>query len=260
MIIATSIIGILLLAHLQCADQPCAVAGSPQGKQNKRNAPVLESCSLEAKPAALRALTLPAAQKGNSRPSPFVYSIVKLRRWLAASLPLACLLASTPSDYQSAQRKIDGIGSDRLKPGARVELTAAELDAYAEHYLPEGVRNPKVEITAPEMATGSALVDFAKLGRAEGHPPGWLLSFLLNGERPVSVTARIRSSGGQATVDVRSVQVGGVQIDGAALDFLIRNVLLTLYPDAVVGRPFALGHRIASLDVQPRAVRILIGR
>jgi hypothetical protein len=189
-----------------------------------------------------------------------VYSSVKLRRWLAASLSLAWALASTPADYQSAQRKIDTIDSDRLKPGARVELTPAELDAYAEHYLPQGVRNPQVQVIAPGTATGSALVDFGKLQRSLGYQPGWLLSKLLDGERPVSVTARIRSTGGQATVDVQSVQVSGLQIDGAALDFLIRNVLLAAYPDAVVGRPFELGHHIQMLDVQPRAVGILIGR
>jgi hypothetical protein len=184
---------------------------------------------------------------------------VKLRRTIAAFLPLAWALAATTADYQSAQRKIDGIESDRLKPGARVELTPQELNAYAEHYLPPGVRNPQVQVSAPEVATGSAMVDFGKLQRSLGYHPGWLLSKLLDGERPVSVTARIRSSGGQATVDVQRVQVSGLQIDGATLDFLIRNVLLPVYPDAVVGRPFELGHHIRSLDVQPRAVGVLIG-
>jgi hypothetical protein len=185
---------------------------------------------------------------------------VKLRRWLAASLPLAWALGATPADYQSAQRKIDGIESDRLKPGARVELTARELNAYAEHYLPQGVRNPQVQVIAPETATGSALVDFGKLQRSLGYQPGWLLSMLLYGERPVSVTARVHSAGGQATVEVQRVQVAGLQIDGATLDFLIRNVLLPVYPNAVVGRPFELGHHIQALDVQPRAIGVLIGR
>ena len=31
-------------------------------------------------------------------------------------------------------------------------------------------------------------------------------------------------------------------------------------PDAVVGRPFQLGHRIDRLDVQPGAVGVVIGR
>ena len=196
----------------------------------------------------------------NWRRTPSVYRSVKLRFWLAASLSLAAALAMTSGDYQSAQRKIDGIQNDRLRPGARVELTPSELNAYAEHNLPAGVRNPQVRVTAPEVVTGSAMVDFAKLQRSLGYQPNWLLSKLLDGERPVSVTARIRSSGGQATVDVQSVQVAGLMIDGSALDFLIKNILLPVYPDAVVGRPFDLGHHIRALDVKPGAVGVLIGK
>jgi hypothetical protein len=35
---------------------------------------------------------------------------------------------------------------------------------------------------------------------------------------------------------------------------------LAMYPDAAVGRPFELGHRIERLDVQPAAVGVVIGK
>jgi len=76
----------------------------------------------------------------------------------------------------------------------------------------------------------------------------------------VSVTARIQSGGGKATVSVERVEVGGLEIDGKALDFLIQNFLIPMYPEAAVGRPFELGHRIEKLDVQPSAVGVLIGK
>ena len=110
------------------------------------------------------------------------------------------------------------------------------------------------------MATGTALVDFGKVRRAQGYRPGWLMSKLLDGERPVSVTARIRSDSGQATVDVERVEISGISIDGRTLDFVIQNFLLALYPNAAVGRPFELGHNIRKLDVEPRAVSVYIGR
>jgi len=94
-------------------------------------------------------------------------------------------------------------------------------------------------------------MDFGKLRRAHGYQTGWLMSKLLDGDRPVSVTARIRSAGGRATVDLQRVEISGVAIDGRTLDFLIENILLPLYPDAVVGRPFELGHRIERLEVGP---------
>jgi len=180
-------------------------------------------------------------------------------RWVVP-LALATALAAAYTDYDSARRKFDLIESDRLRAGARVELSTRELDAYAAHEAPAGVRNLKLEIAAAGQATGSAIVDFNALSSAQGHPPGWLLSKLLEGERPVSVTAHITSSGGQARVDVQRVTVSGLEIDGATLDFLIQKFLLALYPDAAVDRPFALAHHIERLDVQPDGVNVVIGR
>ena len=142
-------------------------------------------------------------------------------------------------------------------------LTPAELNAYARKEVadvaPDGVRNPRLEL-GPGTATASALIDFGKLRRAQGKSPGLLMSYLLDGERPVTITARIRSSQGTATVDVQQVQISGMTIEGGLLDFLIRNYLMRIYPNAKVGQPFALGHRIERLDVQPSAVDVFIGR
>jgi hypothetical protein len=175
----------------------------------------------------------------------------------------AASLAAAYGDYVSAKEKFSRIETERLPAGTRIELTPRELNAYVEQEAPtvtDGVRNPKLELVAPEVARGSALIDFAKVRRSQGHPPGWLMSKLLEGERPVSVTARIHSAGGRATVDVQRVEISGIEIDGRTLDFLIQNVLLPLYPNAVVGQPFELGHRIEKLEVRLGAVSIVIGR
>ncbi len=174
---------------------------------------------------------------------------------LAAILP-----AAADTSYLSAKRKLDQIENEKLRPGTRVDFSSTELNAYAVHEVPDGVRNPQLQLVSPGVATGTAMVDFGKLRRAQGAQPGWLLSTVLDGERPVSVTARIRSANGQATVDVQKVEISGMTIDGSALDFLIQNVLLPLYPDATVGKPFELGHRIEQLNVRQGGVSILIGR
>jgi len=185
------------------------------------------------------------------------------RVFLVLALWAAPLLPTTPPDYQAVVRKFALIEHDRLRPGSRVVLTPAELNAYARQEIagvaPDGVRNPRLEL-GPGTATASALIDFGKLRRAEGKPPGRILAYLLDGERPVTITARIRSSGGTATVDVQEVQISGVTIEGRMLDFLIRNYVIEAYPSAKVGEPFALGHRIERLDVQPSAVGVFIGR
>lgn len=179
------------------------------------------------------------------------------RKWVCLAL-FAAAVAAAYDNYSTAKQKLDLIEADRLRAGARVTLTYPELDAWVAREAPSGVRNPHIRVAASGTATGSAMIDFAKVRRAQGQPPGWLMSKLLEGERPVSVTVHIRSSAGVATVDVERVEISGVVIDGSTLDFLIQNILLPVYPDAAVGRPFELGHRIDRLDVAPTAVAVVI--
>lgn len=194
---------------------------------------------------------------GNCGAKRRVYGVVTPRWALAAALTVA--MAAAYDYYTSVKQKFDLIESGRLRPGARVEVSAAELNAFAAREAPAGVRNPQIQLTAAGEATGSAMVDFGKLRRAQGYQPGWLMSKLLDGEHPVSVTARIRSGGGRATVDVERVAISGIEIDGRTLDFLIQNFLLVLYPNALVGRPFELRDRIDRLEVRPAGVGVVIG-
>jgi hypothetical protein len=173
------------------------------------------------------------------------------------------LLPSVSPDYESVVHKFSLIDHERLRPGSRVTLTAEELNAYARQQVadvaPDGVRNPRLEL-GEGTAKAFALIDFGKVRRAEGKRPSGLMAYLLDGERPVTITARIRSSGGTATVDVQQVEISGVTVEGRLLDFLIHSYLLPAYPGAKVGQPFKLGHRIERLDVRPQAVGVVIGR
>jgi hypothetical protein len=181
---------------------------------------------------------------------------------LALVVPLCiAVLCGSYAEYLSAERKFKLIEGEQLRHGTRVTLTKAELNAYARQEIaesfPSGVREPHLDL-GDGAAVGSALIDFGKVRRAQGKPPGWFMSKILDGERPVEVNARIRSSGGTATVDVQSVKVSGLVIEGRVLDFLIENYLLPNYPDAKVGQPFKLGHGIDRLDVKPSAVDVVI--
>jgi hypothetical protein len=175
------------------------------------------------------------------------------------AIALACLAFAPAGDYTTAREKFNLIDSDHLRPGARVTLSTRELNAYVAHEAPPGVTQTKLQIENPGLVTGTALIDFGAVRRAQGHPPGWLLSKLLDGQRPVSVTARVVSANGHATVNVERVAISGVEMDGKTLDFLIDNLLLPMYPDAAVNRPFELGHRIDRIDIQPAAVGVFIG-
>jgi hypothetical protein len=162
--------------------------------------------------------------------------------------------------YTSARQKVDLIESGRLLPGARVDLNSGELNAFAAREAPVGVRNPKLVLEGQETVSGTALVDFGKLRRAQGYEPGWLMAKLLDGERPVSASARIRSGNGKVTVDVQKVSISGVEIDGKTLDFIVQNFLLPFYPEAMVGRPVEMGFHIDRLLLAPAGVGVVIGR
>ncbi|MEJ7608574.1 MAG: hypothetical protein WKF37_20465 [Bryobacteraceae bacterium] len=180
------------------------------------------------------------------------------------SFALVATLLGSRTDYLSAQRKFQQIEKSQVKPGARIQLSSEEINSYVAAELPKvapsGIRNPKVVLRGANTATGYALIDFIKLRSAQGKPPGWLLRQLLQGEHEVSVQARVRSGGGSATVDLQSVEVAGVPISGAALDFLIQNYVLPNYPEAKIGRPFKLHKRVDSLEVQPGTAFVVIKR
>ena len=184
---------------------------------------------------------------------------METRHLLTVFLSIATAVAVADGDYASAQKKFDQIEAGTLRAGSRVVFSAQELTSWSAQEVPTGVRNPKVEL-GTGTATGSALIDFGKLRRGQGHPPGWLMSKLLDGERPVRVTVRIRSSNGKATVDVERVEISGVQIDGQTLNFMIQNFLLALYPDAIVGQPFEIGSRVDRIEVTPAVATVVIGK
>jgi hypothetical protein len=178
-------------------------------------------------------------------------------RGVVFTLTLVAAVASLASraDYLNVQRKFQQIDKRQIKPGTRVPISSEEINAYVQAELPKvappGVRRPVVKLQGNDVATGSALIDFVKLRSAQGKPPNWLLRTLLEGEHEVEVTTRVRSAGGRATVDLQRVEVAGVPISGAALDFLVENYLLPNYQDAKIGRPFELALGVDRIEVRP---------
>jgi len=180
-------------------------------------------------------------------------------------LALAAVVAmgATGGDYATVQRKIDLIQQERTPAGSSVALKKDELNAYIRREVAEvaqdAVREPRLELGA-NRATGFAYVDFARLQQSDSRPVRWIMARLIGGERSVRVDARIRSGGGKAVVEVERVEISGMNFTGGALDFLIRKFLWSYYPDAKVGQPFELAHRIDRFEVDPREVRVVIGR
>ena len=173
----------------------------------------------------------------------------------------SALPAATDPLAAAVTRKLEQIENGQAKPGSVVRLSLAELNAWVRATAPEavgdGVREPRI-VLGNNTATGYALLDFVKLRRAAGGETSWLLGKLIQGEEPVVVKASLISANGRATVHLLRVDVGGLTMSGAALDFLIRNFLLPLYPDAKIDEPFDLDFHIERIELTPQEARIYI--
>ena len=115
---------------------------------------------------------------------------------------------------------------------------------------------PVLEFADGEV-TGHALIDLVKLRQAAtGEAPGWAAKNLFAGERPVTIAVRLALRDGQARVDIESVEVSGIQIEGRVLDFLIQNYLIPTFPEAKVNQWFGLAFRIDHITISPRGASV----
>jgi hypothetical protein len=178
------------------------------------------------------------------------------------ALVAAVFCAGAAADLQSAKRKALLIETDRVPAHGSVAFTVAEVNAYAAEEarkeVPDGLRSPKI-VLRNGMATGTALIDFAKVQTARGGAPNLLLGMLLRGERPVTVELAVQSGDGTARVDLRSVTVGGATLSGRPLEMVIEYYVLPRYPDAAIGRPFQLRHNIKKIGLSSAGVKFLFG-
>jgi len=175
-------------------------------------------------------------------------------------MPLMAWAAVDPA-AANVTRKLDIIQSGRAKPGAMFVFTSAELNAWvrvkAPMVVPEGLRQPRLEM-GNGTATGYALVDFLKMQHGAGIETNWLVSKLIQGEKRLMATASIQSANGRATVHLIRVEISGLAVSGATLDFLIDTFFRPLYPDAKIDEPFELSDRVDRIEVTPAEARVYI--
>jgi hypothetical protein len=161
----------------------------------------------------------------------------------------------------SVSKKLDLIESGKAKPGSVFRFTAVELNAWVRVKAPtiirDGFRQPHLMLGNGE-ATATALIDFLKVRHASGMETNWLVSKLIEGEKLVRARASIQSAHGQATVHMLSVEIGGLAVTGAPLDFLVQNFFLPFYPDAKIDEPFNLAGNVDRIEVTPAEARVYI--
>ncbi len=162
---------------------------------------------------------------------------------------------------ERVSRRIDVIQEGKAKPGAVFVFTSAELNAWgrakAKELVPEGLREPRVEL-GNGTATAYGFVDFLKVRHAAGIESNWLVAKLIEGEKRVRVSASIRSSNGRVTVHLTRVELNGLAVSGAPLDFLIQTFFMPLYPNAKLDEPVEVAEGVDRIVVRPGEARVYI--
>jgi hypothetical protein len=175
---------------------------------------------------------------------------------IITSITIVCAFGATDPLATGVSRKLDLIQSGQARPGSVFRFSAAELNAWvrakAPAIVPDGFRQPRL-VLGREEASASALIDFLKVRRASGVETNWLVSKLIQGEKLVKVRASIQSAHGQATVHLLQVEIGGLDVTGAPLDFLVQNFFRPFYPDAEIDQPFDLADHVDRIEVTPAA-------
>jgi hypothetical protein len=182
---------------------------------------------------------------------------------LIGSMTIVCALEAADPVAIGVSKKLDLIQSGQAKPGAVFRFTPAELNAWvrvkAPSVITDGFRQPQLVLGNGE-ATATALIDFLKVRHANGIETNWLIAQLIQGEKLVKARASIQSAHGRATVHVVRVEVGGLAVTGAALDFLVQNFFLPFYPEAKIDEPFELAGNVDRIEITPAEARVYIRR
>ncbi len=186
-----------------------------------------------------------------------------MRRLFGAYAAFALLSPAADPLYESARRKLDLIEAGKVPRGSVINFPQQEINAWARvrvpEIVPEGLRDMRVEL-GMNTAAGYAIVNFLKMRQAQGTSTNWLISKIIEGERPLKVSVRLESGGGRCTVYLTGVDLSNVSANKTVLDFLLNTFFRPLYPDAKINEPFDLDYNIDRIEIRPTGARVTIKR
>jgi hypothetical protein len=186
-----------------------------------------------------------------------------MHRLLISILLCAPVLSAGDAAVRSALAKLHMIENGEAKRGSVIFFSLQEINSWAYYMVPgivpEGIRNQKVTL-GTDSGSAYALMDFLRMRHAQGKATNWMMSKLIEGERPVTIAIHLESSGGFCKVDLTKVEISGVAATGTVLDFMIKTFFLPLYPTAHIGERFEIGYNIDRIEIRPAGVRVTMKR
>jgi hypothetical protein len=162
---------------------------------------------------------------------------------------------------RSALAKLHSLQDGKVKAGSVVFFSLQEINSWAYYMIPgivpEGIRNQRLTL-GNDTGTAYALMDFLKMRHAQGKATNWVMSKMIEGERPVTISVRVQSGGGYCVVDLTRVEISGAVASGSVLDFLVKTFFMPLYPTAHIGQRFEIGYGIDRIDLRPSGIRVMM--
>ena len=137
-----------------------------------------------------------------------------MHRLLISVLACAPVLSAGDAAVRSALAKLHMIENGAAKRGSVIFFSLQEINSWAYYMVPgivpEGIRNQKVTL-GTDSGSAYALMDFLRMRHAQGKATNWMMSKLIEGERPVTIAIHLESSG--RLLQSRSHQGGNFRRD-----------------------------------------------
>lgn len=176
-----------------------------------------------------------------------------------ASLTLALLFSLAPAlhavsleESRVAAGKLERISMGAMTSGEQIALTESEVNSFLQYdyagLIPEAIRGLQVQFQS-DVATISGRADFSQFSDSQD-PMLRLLLSMLQGEREFVARVRYVSSGGLARANIDSLILGGNELKGPILDWIVKNYVATDLAGFALGQPTPLGNNLEQIRLE----------
>jgi hypothetical protein len=164
------------------------------------------------------------------------------------------------AEFRSMQQKVAYLKQNAAKahPDPKpVELTEPEVNAYFNEggvKLPRGVSHVRL-VSQPAVLDAHAQIDFEAI--TQGHGTNNPLYSLFSGTHDIHAVAQATGANGTGSIQVRAVELDGIQVPQFALQYFVQHYLTPKYPNVGITSTFKLPLRIDSAIVEAGKVRLV---
>lgn len=163
----------------------------------------------------------------------------------------------SPAAAQSLASKIALLSSASAASSgslAPIQISEGEANSYLKfrghEFLPPAVLNPEIHIT-PERVSGTADVDFDKLGEIGAQTDDWgarIMAMIFKGRQRVVATGKLETADGKGKLAIESLTVGTTSVPAGFVNFLVQSYMERKY-GLDLSKPFDLPQQVSYIEM-----------